>query len=382
MKPAAVATGRVLLAGLTVFAAAACGSNASEDPQSGTSSAAPGPSSTEPAPAAVTQTAVPSGIALTAGDIIADNLDVPWGIAFLPNGDALVTERDTAQLLLVTGQGAVQTLATVPDVTPTAEGGLLGVAVSPDYSHDKTIFVYTTTADDNRVLSGTVDDYRSGDLTAILTGIPRGDNHDGGRLAFGPDGKLYVATGETGDGPLAQDLDSLGGKVLRIEPDGSIPADNPFEGSAVWSYGHRNVQGLTWDDQGRLWTSEFGEHQWDEINLVEPGNNYGWPAAEGVAQLDGMVDPRAVFSTDAASPSGLAYLDGALWLAALQGETTWRVPLTDNGSLGQPQAVKIADARTRTVAPSPDGRLWVTTSDTDGRGDPQTGDDSIVAIKP
>ena len=336
---------------------------------------------TQPQPQAVTVTTLPDDIDLTESRVVAENLDVPWGIAFLPDGDALVTERDTASLLLVSAAGDVTPLGTVPGVTPTSEGGLLGVAVSPTYADDQTVFVYATTEADNRVLSGTAEDLVAGRGTPILTGIPRGDLHNGGRLAFGPDDKLYVTTGEINQADLAQDLDSLGGKILRIEPDGSIPADNPFDGSPVWSYGHRNVQGIAWDDEGRMWETEFGSQLWDEVNLIEPGNNYGWPAAEGTGNLDGMVDPYAVFSTFAASPSGLAYADGALWLGALQGETTWRVPVQSN-RLGTPEAVRLAEARTRTVEAAPDGSLWVTTSETDGRANEEAGDDRIFEVEP
>lgn len=313
---------------------------------------------------------------------IATGLQVPWGIAFFPDGSALVSERDKALLLKVTPAGQVSTLAHVDGVTPTAEGGLLGVAISPHYAQDRQIFAYATTAEDNRVLSGTIADFRTGDEHPIVTGIPRGEIHDGGRLAFGPDEMLYVTTGETGDGDLAQDLDSLGGKILRVAADGSIPADNPFPDSPVWTYGHRNVQGIAWDAQGRLWEDEFGSQLWDEINLIEPGNNYGWPAAEGTADLPGMTDPRAVFTTSAASPSGLAFADGSLWMGALQGHTTWRVPVLPGGRLGQPVAVQLADSRTRTVVLAPDGRLWVTTSEQDGRGTPGPTDDAILAITP
>jgi glucose/arabinose dehydrogenase len=364
----------------TVLIAAGCGGSGGRvsDPDS---TPVDGPSSASPQPAALTVTSLPTDLRPRASSVVAANLDVPWGIAFLPNGSALVTERDTARLLHVRPNGQLTVLGTVPGVTPTAEGGLLGVAVSPTYSRDSTVFVYSTTADDNRVLAGTVQQLVHGRATVVVKGIPRGEIHNGGRLAFGPDGKLYVTTGETGEGYLAQNLDSLGGKILRINSDGSIPPDNPFAASPVWSYGHRNVQGIAWDDTGRMWATEFGSQDWDEINLIQPGNDYGWPAAEGTGDLDGMTNPYAVFSTQVASPSGLAFADGALWLGALQGETTWRVPVTTAG-LGMPQAVRLAPARTRTIAAAPDGSLWVTTSNTDGRAAPGAGDDRIFAIRP
>lgn len=333
-----------------------------------------------PHPGTVTVRALPPQVGRQHSSVVASNLDVPWGIDFLPGGAALVTERDTTRLLRISPGGQVTSLGTIPGVTPTSEGGLLGVAVSPSYSRDSTVFVYATTADDNRVLSGTVRQLTLGRGTVLVEGIPRGEIHDGGRLAFGPDGKLYVTTGETGEGYLAQSLDSLGGKILRINADGSVPADNPFPGSPVWSYGHRNVQGITWDAAGRMWATEFGSELWDEVNLIQPGANYGWPAAEGSSDLDGMTNPYAVFSTSAASPSGLAFASGALWLGALQGQTTWRVPVTPSG-LGTPRAVRLARARTRTVVAAPNGSLWVTTSDTDGRAVPGAGDDRILAVR-
>ncbi len=337
--------------------------------------------SAQPQPAAVTVTSLPEDIDLTDSRVIAENLQVPWGIAFLPDGDALVTERDTARLLRVSADGDVTPLGTVPGVTPTSEGGLLGVAVSPTYADDETVFIYVTTEADNRVLSGTVEDLVEGRGTPVVTGIPRGDVHNGGRVEFGPDEKLYVTTGEANQPDLAQDLESLGGKILRVNPDGSIPTDNPFDGSPVWSYGHRNVQGIAWDDEGRMWETEFGSQVWDEVNLIEPGKNYGWPDVEGTGNLEGMTNPYAVFSTFAASPSGVAYADGALWLGALQGETTWRVPVKSEG-LGTPKAVRLAEARTRTVVLAPDGSLWVTTSETDRRATPEAGDDRIFEVEP
>jgi glucose/arabinose dehydrogenase len=356
--------------------------DASSEHTTGAAPTSSSPSSaTAVSPAAVTVTALPAGLSPERSSVVASHFDVPWGIAFLPDGSAIVTERDTRRLMHISSSGRVTSFGQVPGITPTSEGGLLGVAVSPTYARDSTIFVYCTTASDNRVLAGTVRELVHGHGEPLLTGIPRGDIHNGGRLAFGPDGKLYVTTGETGRGYLAQNLDSLGGKILRINADGSIPADNPFPASPVWSYGHRNVQGIAWDGQGRLWATEFGSQTWDEINLIQPGNNYGWPAAEGTGHLDGMTDPYAVFSTSAASPSGLAYAAGALWLGALQGQTTWRVPVTASG-LGTPQAVRLVQARTRTVVAAPDGTLWVTTSNTDGRALPGPGDDRILAIRP
>ncbi len=316
---------------------------------------------------------------------VASNLQVPWGIAFLPDGDAVVTERDTKRVLRIDGTThEVSVIGTFADpVGPGAAGesGLLGVAVSPDFTTDHLLFFYETTTTGNRIVRATYDGGRLGPLRTVLDGIPAGFIHDGGRLAFGPDGYLYASTGETGDSSLAQDKASLGGKILRISEDGSPAPGNPF-GSPVWSYGHRNVEGLAFDDAGRLWASEFGQDTWDELNLIRPGRDYGWPLVEGKGGAGGLVDPQLVWPTDQASPSGLAWLDGHLWLAALHGARLWRVDVT-GARAHDPQAFFVGEyGRLRTVVVAPDGMLWVTTSNRDGRGSPVAGDDRILLVDP
>ncbi|SNR77444.1 PQQ-dependent sugar dehydrogenase [Actinomadura mexicana] len=307
---------------------------------------------------------------------VADGLKVPWAVAFLPGGDALVTERDTARLLRVTPSGRRTTVGTVPGVDAQGEGGLLGVAVSPSYDTDQFVYLYYTAASDNRVVRATYDG-RLRDLRPIVTGIPKGGIHNGGRLAFGPDEMLYIATGETGEGDKAQDRNSLGGKILRVTPDGAPAPGNPF-GTRVWTYGHRNVQGLAWDAAGRMYATEFGQDHFDEINLITKGRNYGWPVVEGVGHRKGFTDPLLTWTTDQASPSGLAYADGSLWAAALRGERLWQIPLDDGGA-GRPIArLQGRYGRLRAVVRAPDGSLWVTTSNQDGRGTPRSGDDRIL----
>jgi glucose/arabinose dehydrogenase len=320
---------------------------------------------------------------------VATGLDTPWGVAFLPDGTAIVTERDTGRVLTISGSGASDAKAVVTEIgrihqvsDPDDEAGLLGVAVSPDFDKDRRLWFYVTTAEDNRVVTATYDDGRLGTVRPVLTGIPTGWIHDGGRLEFGPDGYLYVSTGETGDADLAPDRDSLAGKVLRITRDGDPAPGNPDPDSPVWSWGHRNVQGLAFDDDGRLWASEFGADAYDELNLIAPGQDYGWPSVEGKGNEEGLVDPHLVWSTDEASPSGLAFADGRLWMAALRGERLWRVDLAD-GRATRPEAFFIGDhGRMRTVVTSPSGDLWVTTSNRDGRGDPGKGDDRILVVRP
>jgi glucose/arabinose dehydrogenase len=328
---------------------------------------------------------------------VATGLDVPWGIAFRPDGSALVAERDTGRILrLAPGAGTATgpapatptPVATVPGVAAAGEGGLLGLAASPTYADDELVYAYLTTAEDNRVVRFRLDDPAGAEV--VVDGIERAAIHDGGRIAFGPDGLLYVATGDAARGGLAQDQASLNGKVLRLEPDGSVPADNPTPGSPVYTSGHRNVQGLAWDDDGRLWAAELGENRWDELNLLEPGANHGWPEVEGEGGADqGFTDPVVTWETSEASPSGLAHWQGSLYVAGLRGERLWQVPLVaGSGSgtgplVGEPVAqLDGAFGRLRTVVVAPDGALWVATGNTDGRGSPRPGDDRILRFAP
>ena len=306
-------------------------------------------------------------------------LVAPWGVGFLPDGTALVGERDTARVFAI--RDGVREVGRIGGVAPVGEAGLLGVAVSPTYSEDSLVYVYFTSPSDNRVVRMKYDGQRLGAPEVILKGIPRGSNHDGGRLEFGPDGFLYVSTGEIGEEHLAQDPNSLAGKILRITEDGEPAPGNPVAGSPVWTMGHRNVQGLAFDDRDRLWASEFGANTWDELNQIVKGRNYGWPLVEGKGDLKEYRNPYAQWRTAEASPSGLAYLDGSLWLASLRGERLWRIPVNEDGSIEQPQDFFVGDfGRLRTVVVAPNGNLWVTTSNRDGRGDPARNDDRILEI--
>lgn len=311
---------------------------------------------------------------------VARNLEAPWGVAFLPDGSALVTERDTARVMAV-GAGRPREVGRVGITDAQVEGGLLGIAVSPSYDENQRVFLYVTTAADNRVVRTTYDGQRLGPLDPILTGIPKGFIHDGGRLAFGPDGYLYVSTGEIGEGERAQDPDDLGGKILRITEDGEPAPGNPRRRSPVWSLGHRNVQGLAFDDRDRLWASEFGENTWDELNLIDPGVNYGWPLVEGREDQKRFRNPHAQWATSQASPSGLAFAAGSLWMGALRGERLWQVPLVGRG-VGRPRAHFVGElGRIRTVVATPQGTLWITTSNRDGRGSPAPEDDRILEVR-
>jgi glucose/arabinose dehydrogenase len=290
---------------------------------------------------------------------IATGLHVPWGIAFLPGGDALVSERTTGRILRVPRNGGTPKLfRTVPGVdTSAGEGGLLGLALSPHYRRDHRIYAYYTTATDNRIARFT----RHGSPQAILTGLKRNTFHDGGRIAFGPDHELYAGVGDTGDTALAQDTRSDNGKILRIDPSGSIPKDNPFAGSPVWSYGHRNVQGLAWDRQGRLWATEFGQNTTDEVNLIRKGHDYGWPIVEGAGDTQNgrFTNPKVTWTpTNTASPSGAAIVGRTLYVAALQGHGVFKVRLHGT-TAGKPTLLyQNRYGRVRTVVKAPGGGLW------------------------
>ncbi|MEO5981607.1 MAG: PQQ-dependent sugar dehydrogenase [Pedococcus sp.] len=337
-------------------------------------------SSTTPATTPVTTPAPTSPlIEVTEQSTVAKDLDVPWATAFLPDGSALLTLRDEARLLQVRdGQDPVD-LGRVDGVQPGGEGGLLGVAVSPTFASDRSIFLYTTTAQDNRVVRVRFEDGKPSQQRAILTGIPKAGHHDGGRLKFGPDGFLYVTTGDAGQTNRSQDRSSLGGKILRITADGSPAPGNPFDGSPVWSYGHRNVQGIAWAPDGTMYASEFGQNTWDELNRIEPGKNYGWPVVEGKGKRAGFVEPLVQWATSDASPSGIAHADGAIWMAALRGESLWRIPVSGNDA-GEPQRLLQGEyGRLRDVVVAPDGRLWVLSNNT-SRGNGAADDDKLLAI--
>lgn len=332
----------------------------------------------------------------------ASGLDTPWSLVFLPDGRALVSERPGRIRLIVGGQVRAQPYLSVDSTVESGEGGLMGLALHPRFPDQAFVYAMQTFQNASGNLENRVIRLRHlGDRAefdrVILDGIPGGRNHNGGRIAFGPDGLLYVGTGEVFQGELAQDRNSLGGKVLRVNPDGGIPADNPFPNSAVYTLGNRNPQGFAWHPQtGALFSSEHGpsgENGWrghDELNLIVRGDNYGWPRVIGAPGRDGFDDP-IVFWPDGAPPAGIAFWRGDLFMTTLRRQALVRVSLERSGqtyratrlenwfasSNGQGRYGRLRDA-----VVGPDGALYVTTSNQDGRGSPRDGDDRILRIAP
>lgn len=317
---------------------------------------------------------------------VATGLFVPWDTAFLPDGDMLVPERSGALRRI----GRNPAVITVPAVLDTGEGGLMGLALHPAFAQNSLLYLYFTTAEGgqkNRVARFRLDGNQLLDRKIIIDNIPSAIYHDGGRIAFGPDGMLYITTGDANNPDSAQDLGSLAGKTLRLTPNGQIPADNPF-GTAVWSYGHRNGQGLAWDSRGRLWETEHGRSGalsgFDELNLIEKGKNYGWPVIQGDETRAGMVTPvRNSGANETWAPAGIAFANGSLYFAGLRGSALYQVSMDNNGVIGSIQKhLSGKFGRLRAVVLGSDGALYISTSNRDGRGTILAGDDKILRVYP
>lgn len=318
-------------------------------------------------------------------EVIASDLTIPWEVVWLPDGLMLVTER----LGRLTVIGDARASIDIEGVRHIGEGGLLGMAIHPEFASNRYIYLYFTTEQGgnliNRVVRYTFDNNRLFDPVVIVDNIPASRFHNGGRIAFGPDGLLYISTGDGGQGALAQDRRSLAGKILRVTADGGIPVDNPF-GNFVYAYGFRNPQGLAWDDDSRLWVIDHGrsglQSGFDELNLIKSGMNYGWPVIQGDRQRTGMESP-VIHSgpSDTWAPAGIAYFNNGLVFTGLRGQALYRTQVTD-GRVGQLERHYEEEfGRLRAVSVGPDGDLYITTSNRDGRGQPREGDDKIIRVK-
>jgi glucose/arabinose dehydrogenase len=311
-------------------------------------------------------------------EILAENLEAPWSIAF-HNETPLISERDTASILELRPNGDTRELGVVDQAASSSgEGGLLGIAI-----REGRLYTYLTTGPDNRIIRyeiiGEPGAHQLDSPQDIFVGIPAAGYHNGGRIAFGPDGMLYVTTGDALEPSRSQDLDSLAGKILRITPEGDIPKDNPFDNSPVYSYGHRNPQGLAWAEDDTMYSSEFGEDTWDELNIIEPGGNYGWPEVEGTGGEPEYIDPVQQWAPADASPSAIEIQDEAVYMAALRGQRLWEIPLDDVGS--STEYLNTRFGRLREVTTAPDGTLWLLTNNTDGVGTPDENDDLLLRIE-
>jgi glucose/arabinose dehydrogenase len=321
--------------------------------------------------------------------VIAEGLEIPWDILFLPDGDMLVSERP-GRITKISLDGE-RTDIPYEGAKTGGEGGLLGMTLHPEFTNNRFIYIYLTALGEGGLTVNRVERYKLenntlSDHKLIVGNIPGALYHDGGRIEFGPDGMLYVATGDATRENWAQDIDSLAGKILRVRDDGTIPTDNPFD-SAVYSYGHRNPQGLAWDSAGRLWETEHGRSGvlsgLDEINLIEAGKNYGWPEIEGNETRSGMVTPeRHSGSSDTWAPASLVYLNGKLYFGGLKGEALYEATLAGRAVTELREYFKGEFGRIRTVRIGPDGMLYLTTSNRDGRGRVTAGDDKIIRVNP
>ena len=317
--------------------------------------------------------------------VLAENLDVPWAIDIAEDGRLFFTER-TGRIMAIDRNGSLLSdpVAYI-NVMQNSESGLLGLALHPNFTENHLLYVYHTYSNDsavlNQVLMLTENDNKIVESKVIIDNIPAADRNDGGRIKFGPDSKLYVATGDARQPELAQDARSLAGKILRLNSDGSIPEDNPFEGSPVYSYGHRNIQGLAWHPlTGDLYASEHGLEGNDEINLINPGTNYGWPIEDCNAE---KFEKPIVCFNPAIAPAGMTFAvsnslgyQNNILLATLKAQHIRLIDLESDAESN----ILTGFGRIRDVVEAPDGSLYVTTSNKDGRAVPTQDDDKILRI--
>ena len=317
--------------------------------------------------------------------VLAENLDVPWAIDIAEDGRLFFTERKGRIMAMEKNGSLISDPVSYINVLQNGESGLLGLALHPNFTENHLLYVYHTYSNNsavfNKVLMLTENNNKIVESKVVIDNIPAADRNDGGRIKFGPDGKLYIATGDALQPRLAQDASSLAGKILRINPDGSIPEDNPFEGSPVYSYGHRNIQGLAWHPlTGELYASEHGFEGNDEINLIKPGTNYGWPIEDCNAE---KFEKPIVCFNPAIAPAGMTFAvsdtlgyQNNLLLATLKAQ---QIRLIDLGSNVESN-ILTGFGRIRDVVEASDGSLYVATSNKDGRAIPAQDDDKILRI--
>lgn len=318
--------------------------------------------------------------------VLAQNLEIPWSLVFLPDNSALVTERP-GRVRHVSGDGRLQDepVFVVSDVKHISEGGLLGITSHPNYSQNGYVYLYYTYSGDsdtlNRVARYKFDGKTFTDRKVIVDAIPGAGNHNGGRIKFGPDGFLYITTGDAQEPSQSQDKNSLAGKILRVTDEGKAAGSNPFN-NPVYSYGHRNPQGIVWDSQGRLWETEHGQSSQDEVNLVKPGSNYGWPDSRGDSVGGGTTGPIEHSGNNSTwAPSGIAFLDGALYFTGLRGASLFKAKI-ENEDIDLTKHFEGEFGRLRDVVVGPDGLLYILTNNRDGRGRLAAGDDKILVVNP
>ncbi len=328
--------------------------------------------------------------------IIAENLDTPWGIAFLPDNIILITERP-GRVRLIGAHGGLQydPVIVLNQVKEVGESGLLGIAPHPDFLGNQYVYLYYSYGVQvNRLRNDTINrvvrmKFQNNKLIneqIIVDGIPGSDNHNGGRMHFGPDGYLYITTGDAQDVSQAQDTSSLAGKILRVTDEGKPVSGNPF-GNLIYSYGHRNPQGIAWDSFRNLWATEHGRSGvasgYDELNFIQSGKNYGWPDIQGDETASGMEKPILNSgATNTWAPSGAAFVESSLFFGGLKGEALYEAVIGDIEVTELKEHFKGQFGRIRDVVLGPDGMLYITTSNQDGRGNPASVDDRVIRVNP